>query len=787
MQPIVLTVVTAIITGVQSAAPVFRADAADKVQAGFKRSSRGGKTRIDLTRIEVNWQPFAMVEDKATVDSEGITLEVKVGDSDWNKVDQIPIKRGGGKYKLILSDILPCKNHLLRFTFVSPEGEEAVFNDPFVVEAASAEDIASSGDFTPSVPTNMNVVTMNGEVTISWDPVDCVTGYEISYKKISDDDSKYVSEMTEETSVTLAEGIDTCSDYEVIVSSVTGESYSDGEPIEFDTPPAVSAAQKLSPKITPRTDSLEASWDAWEQLSCVESYIVNLCKQGGECGEDITLTRDDSLPAIEYKPEQILDQCSAYSLNIQPIYPGQDLQEVSFPFDTQSPPLESVLKEIQPVEASAGDEQMITITWSPVQCATGYEVFQHVHGDGGDWETIGETSETQLSIKGIPCTEYKYGVKFTIDGRQSEIIEAAEPVVTHLPLHEAYAASNLIVTPSIYEAELSWDHALCISSYRVRVCRAETEDCHEEEIVIDEPSQHNVTKIVDGLLSCSDYTLQIYATSNEQELGAELQTFYTFAPPASAPENVTVTVNSETNQIDISFNSVECSSAYRVYRTLDEGDNERILEITELTASVPIPDPCSTYSFSVSSVVGGEESKQSPLLGDTVPPISEGQGHPEIKVEEVFNTTAIFMISLPESNKKCQVESYHIKYQNVGFMEKQELMIDSSSIQDGRIILDNFPGAADNGMKIEGRIKYPGFDSWSPWVSTADPVPAGPLKSSQSNTVIVPIVIGIIVATAVLVIVIFFVVKRKTAQAKYESEKVNNAEESQKLKDNPEV
>ena len=55
-------------------------------------------------------------------------------------------------------------------------------------------------------------------------------------------------------------------------------------------------------------------------------------------------------------------------------------------------------------------------------------------------------------------------------------------------------------------------------------------------------------------------------------------------------------------------------------------------------------------------------------------------------------------------------------------MEEQEKTVASSDLEDGKIVLDDFPGAADNGMRIEGRIKYLGFESWSPWISTQNPV-----------------------------------------------------------------
>ena len=41
--------------------------------------------------------------------------------------------------------------------------------------------------------------------------------------------------------------------------------------------------------------------------------------------------------------------------------------------------------------------------------------------------------------------------------------------------------------------------------------------------------------------------------------------------------------------------------------------------------------------------------------------------------------------------------------------------------EDNLIVLDNFPAPVDNGLKVEGRIKYLGFD-WSPWVSSQSKV-----------------------------------------------------------------
>ena len=63
-----------------------------------------------------------------------------------------------------------------------------------------------------------------------------------------------------------------------------------------------------------------------------------------------------------------------------------------------------------------------------------------------------------------------------------------------------------------------------------------------------------------------------------------------------------------------------------------------------------------------------------------------------------------------------QVESYNVKYHNLGEnVEDLEATIPLADLKEGKIILDNFPQEVDKGVKIEGRIKYLGFDTWSPW------------------------------------------------------------------------
>ena len=81
----------------------------------------------------------------------------------------------------------------------------------------------------------------------------------------------------------------------------------------------------------------------------------------------------------------------------------------------------------------------------------------------------------------------------------------------------------------------------------------------------------------------------------------------------------------------------------------------------------------------------------------------------------------MIILASRQSDNCIQVESYEVKYQNLGEDEVLQETILRTDLSDGRIIIDNFPQTVENGMKIEGRIKYLGY-SWSPWISSQNEV-----------------------------------------------------------------
>jgi hypothetical protein len=75
------------------------------------------------------------------------------------------------------------------------------------------------------------------------------------------------------------------------------------------------------------------------------------------------------------------------------------------------------------------------------------------------------------------------------------------------------------------------------------------------------------------------------------------------------------------------------------------------------------------------------------------------------------------------------VEKYHVKYSSArGDTAREEHTFEPTGLDNGKIVL-KFPTAAGYGGQVEGRIKYAGFETWSPWIKSSGPLVGFPFKS----------------------------------------------------------
>jgi len=765
-----LLILLLLVAAASAALPVFHGDAQDKVTAGFKKRGRQG---TDYNKITVDWSLIDLVENIDDLDTSQSIVEVKAGDGAWVRETGV-MKRG--TFKATVKQVAPCKSHEVRFVVVSKEGEEATSPFTVTVDPATPEQIEASR-FTPKAPTNLVVSSLEGnKIEVSWDASECATHYEI----FATAGASTISGNTEgETSVVLE--AESCEQYEIAVTAYTGEEASDEAITDFSTSPSLGAAEKLEISVESDVTTAEASWNGWE-LSCVADYAVQLCKDGA-CEDSVAVKRDSYGGQSVFAPETVLEECSEYTLKVKPIFEGLDLPPKEVTFTTKAPLMVHVEAMLGEVTAEAGDSQMVTINWSKVKCAATYTVYQKQSLEGSDWEEMEKIDTHQLTTQGVPCTQYNYGVTVTINGEESEMVETDEVLVIPMDTDVPFHPSSLHMNPTENGLTATWEHAHCITAYRVEVCEAGTEDC--VELPIDLTATHEQEVTGDSLKPCTDYTMKIFATSNEVEMDAEVQSFTTKSPAATPPADLTAELNPTTGKIDVAFSPVQCASKYKIFRKLDDGELLEVLDTSATTTTLEAPEPCTAFSIGASSLIGEEESAQSELVDGLVPAQSSEASSPKLLSVTAENNTVEFIVDLPEQNQKCQVKKYEVKYISLGAMSEQEhRSLDPSEMaEDGTLVIEDFPGAADKAMRLEARILY-SDGVFSPWISSKEPSEINP-PPGNPNGLLVPIVIGILLAVVVLLVVIFFIVKRRRSQSKYDPENAQNGEESKQL--NPEV
>jgi len=769
-----LLVLLLLVAAASAAVPVFNGDAKEKVTAGFKKRGRQG---TDYNKITVDWSLVDLVENIEDLDTSQSSVEVKAGDGDWVRETGV-MKRG--TFKATVKQVAPCKSHEVRFVVFSKEGEEATSLFTVTVDPATPEQIEESR-FTPKAPTNLVVSPLEGnKVEVTWDASECATHYEIF---ASAGELLTISGSTDgETRIVLE--AESCEQYELTVTAYVGQEASEEATADFITRPSEGAAEKLEISVESDVTSVEASWNGWAQLSCVAEYAVQVCKgMHGECEESVAVKRDS---VSVFASETVLEECSEYTLKVKPIFEGLDLPPKEVTFATKAPLMVHVEAMLGTVTAEAGDEQMVTINWSQVKCALTYTVYQKQSLEGSEWEEMEKVGTNQLTTQGVPCTQYNYGVTVTINGQESGMVETDDVLVIPMDTSVPFHPSSLHMTPTENGLTATWEHARCITGYRVEVCEDGTEDCVEPPIDLTATHEQEVT--AESLKPCTDYTMKIFATSNEVEMDAEVQTFTTQSPAATPPADLTAELNPTTGKIDVAFSPVQCASTYKIFMQLDDGELEEVLDTAATTTTLEAPAPCTAFSIGASSLIGEEESSQSELVGGLVKAQSSEASSPKLLSVTAENNTVEFIVNLPEQNKKCQVEKYEVKYISLGAMSDQEhRSLDPSEVaEDGTLVIQDFPGAADKAMRLEARILY-SDGVFSPWISSKEPNAIDPTEGN-SNGLLVPIVIGILLAVVVLIVVIFFIVKRRRSQSKYDPENAQNDEESKQLKEsNPEV
>ena len=330
-----------------------------------------------------------------------------------------------------IPDRVPCHDHKVRITVYGEDGSKNTFYYPHTIVAPHMEDIIVSG-YRPERPEVVKVGDYeDGRMEVRWDPSHCAGSYDVLYSPIGGE----VRTVQALESEIVLENLESCQEYEVSVTAILGEEYSDEAKMTFMTSPDPEVADRLQPVIEAGTDSVHVQWRASERLSCIPSYRVSLCSTDGGCRQARSLETDNSLQWMEYSSVLPLTMCTGYTVNIQPVHPTSSVAPHIVQFRTKSQPLEDIEAALAPVTASIDPQRLVTVGWSPVPCSQHYNVYQRSE-DAGEWLLIGTTMEASYSLKAESCSEYVFAVTAVVDDEESDKVETAEPIVTEVNTEE---------------------------------------------------------------------------------------------------------------------------------------------------------------------------------------------------------------------------------------------------------------------------------------------------------------------------------------------------------------
>ena len=573
----------------------FRKNAATFLEAGFKKQVWMGISEYDFSGVVISARPLLMVENIEDVGRSRVSLEIRPSKGSWRVIsEQLQIR--GGVYIWIEEGLAPCLVHDIRIWLYGRDGRQESFLFPKAIEAASLTALQSAG-YKPHRPKGLHILQYDNSIQLTWLPTPCAEVYDLTYQKVTNGEMFSVQiASTDNPQITLTEGRESCSEYDIKLTSVIGNEYSKDCVKSFTTNPELHVASKLEPILLPATEGITAKWRAYEELPCVEEYVVTICKEGNLCPETQKITRDDSVEDIQISSKLPLDSCSDYSLHIAPLFPGVHLYEKVISFRTLSLPLEQVMSQLS-VDKVEVNDQLVKLSWKGVQCAHQYIVFKRTNVVE-QWHKIGSTSKNYFQHNTSQCTEHRYGLKIATEIEESEVLELGESIMTYLNIEEKYDVPDLIVQEGHDGVILTWKHRACITNYKIKYCSSEDSGICGEELLIAKHNDENITFTLSNLKPCSSYALRINPVSFDREVEGTSKTFSTHNPTPNHPDIIDASIDTETNRLELGWSKVECAAGYRIHQKLQHSEIETEWTTDnneELIVRLENPEPCVTY------------------------------------------------------------------------------------------------------------------------------------------------------------------------------------------------
>ena len=576
---------------------VFHENAVDFMTAGYVTSVRKGVKSIDYSQIEITAKPYSMVDNVHRIAKGGVSLGIKSGNGSWTTVDRQPVMRGG-LYKWIQPNIIPCNEHQIRLNLSLNDKSQTSFLYPHVIQPASSDSLISSG-YKLAAPEELEIVLTLYSIVISWPVSPCVSLYSVTYQQVRVVD-KVLSEVvpaSKNPSLTLVGKTEDCREYNIQVTGVLGTLHSMPREHRFYTAPREDMMKGVEVDITPSLDGVTVSWNSYDDLSCIDRYIITICDEENNCPVKDETTVDNSEQYLHYSSPATLSQCFHYSLHIQPVFPGARVKEKVLYFQTLYPPLQNISSLDSVITAKARPDQMMRIDWPPVECADHYTLYRRT-STRPRWEHLLTTHHSTALDTVAPCVEYSYRVTAAVGDKQTQFMEMDQPVKIKSELSSDLVITNLSIVATPGGANLSWDHNICVESYRIRSCTYQGigKTCYEQQVMTEGLEVARMNHSLANMAPCSQFSTSIFPTVGGSELGSEEAVFTTRSLEPAWPAVFSVLPGNITGKrMSVGWARVECVAGYKL-ETRDSGGEVNISyhNASEVGVIIDKPQPCVT-------------------------------------------------------------------------------------------------------------------------------------------------------------------------------------------------
>lgn len=326
-------------------------------------------------------------------------------------------------------NIKPCLKYQFRIQLVGAKDgvPEAFFDLPEQLGPAAEDEIEAS-KFKPEIPDDFSARPLANSASITWSGSDCANSYQVVLSEAGDT-SKSRTETVSDTKLTVGD-LKPCTRYETMINAVLHDEYSDDLADSFVTKPRLDAANNLKPVFATSLNSVSISWETWNSVSCINDYHVTVChKQTRDCFPTQTVSKSLSLPTVSFNIDN-LEPCTAYTLEVLPIFPDTKIEKKVFDFKTDSPEASSLV--VSEVTATSKNTHTMQVSWTNVECAASYRVYQKAANDDS-WTVVADTPQLDMTVENItPCTKYQFAISAVLDGGHETTKTIGSEVVSDL-------------------------------------------------------------------------------------------------------------------------------------------------------------------------------------------------------------------------------------------------------------------------------------------------------------------------------------------------------------------